>query len=224
MCVLYILYTSYCISDLAQQIAPPLHTHPFMCTKDCCDAPLSWSRALLFLRVIMGTMFFVLGIYDWLYPESASSTTQGDLRDVALDLYFIALGIILSTSIFFQRMYFVFGFLKSNVGAGVTMLFSAALAVGDWDVRKFQTWCCLCALACGIFFIWSYCMGHCCGWKSLEMGTYEEKQGLLDNEKGPGAEAVAAAGGAPIAKPAAIGNTKKESEDGAEFGASERVQ
>ena len=173
-----------------------------MCKKGgCCDAPVAWSRGLLFLRIIMGIMFFVLGIYDFIKPLKEDEKRPSlDLRDLTLDLYFCGLGFILATSTFIERCYFAFGFLKNNAGAGFTLLFSGMLAVGSWDLSTYETWACISALAGGGFFIYSWFMFKCCGWTTLDAAvsdfdgsTPEERKGLLDSEA-----PSSAAGGFPV--------------------------
>ena len=129
------------ISDLNNTniILPPHNTsiHQFhMCN---CMFSEWWSTFRHFLRITTGFLFISVGLYDFIKPGVENTGAGTDLRDPFLDILFILFGGVLSISTVKTSLFNTFGFMKTNFGGGIFILFTGALVIKSFDLGQYRT-------------------------------------------------------------------------------------
>ena len=70
-----------------------------------------------------------------------------------MDFFFILFGALLAFATVAERLYKLFGFLQSEFGAGLFLIFAGFLVVKAWDLTQFQTWVGIISFGSGFLFI-----------------------------------------------------------------------
>ena len=79
----------------------------------------------------------------------------------------------------------MFGFLKTSVGMGCTLLFAGFLLIKTWDFTVMDTYLGCCVLSGSVvYFLDTIVRGCCCPKLNKEDESGPEFEGLLANENG----------------------------------------
>jgi len=148
--------------------------------------PKWWLKIRMAGRILIGVLMIFLGIYDFFYPGTKTESTV-DLRDITLDCFFLAFGVLLTFGTVFESLYTMSGFtfLQNSFGAGLFMIFSGFLAIKSFQIDQFPTWGGIILLFFGvIFLIDGFEVLCCCCERENSTGTPDEKKTLLGGKKG----------------------------------------
>ena len=101
-----------------------------------------------------------------------------------MDFFFILFGALLAFATVAERLYKLFGFLQSEFGAGLFLIFAGFLVVKAWDLKQFQTWVGIISFGSGFLFIGDSGVTTWCTVEPVEKTElkHEQSQSLIPKD------------------------------------------
>ena len=145
------------------------------------------------MRIIVGVMYIIYGFYDIIWPDAATSQATVDLRDFAVDAFFVCVGTILVLTAFSVAPEFIeayFGFMKKDFGAGACIVFSSFMTTNAFQLGHYSTYCAIAGFCVGPVLMTAPLLRYCFEWEQAgDAASTGEKTPLIDGTSSDATEA-----------------------------------